>query len=73
MNSRTSATTQANLSIHPRKLEEAGYNEIDESFLDRKPLPPARLTSPGRQTFAAYREAIGRLASGGGPSDNDAT
>lgn len=40
MNSRTLATTQANLSIHPRKLEEAGYDEIDESFLNRKPLPP---------------------------------
>ena len=29
--------TQGNLSVHLRKLEEAGYVAIDKSFLDRKP------------------------------------
>ena len=36
--------TQGNLSIHLRKLEEAGYIAIEKSFLGRKPLTRARLT-----------------------------
>jgi DNA-binding transcriptional ArsR family regulator len=35
--------TQGNLSIQLRKLEEAGYIEIDTSFLGRKPLTQPRL------------------------------
>ena len=53
--------TQGNLSIHLRKLEEAGYIEIEKSFLGRKPLTRARLTASGRNAFAAYLDAIGRL------------
>jgi DNA-binding MarR family transcriptional regulator len=53
--------TQGNLSIHLRKLEEAGYIEIEKSFLGRKPLTRARLTASGRSAFAAYLDAIGRL------------
>ena len=54
-------TTQGNLSIHLRKLEEAGYVAIDKSFLGRKPLTRARLTSAGRKAFAAYLEAMAKL------------
>ena len=43
--------TQGNLSIHLRKLEEAGYVSIDKSFLNRRPLTRARLTPEGRQAF----------------------
>jgi len=53
--------TQGNLSIHLRKLEEAGYISIEKSFLGRKPLTRARLTDAGRQAFAGYLDAIGRL------------
>jgi DNA-binding MarR family transcriptional regulator len=53
--------TQGNLSIHLRKLEEAGYITIEKSFLGRKPLTRARLTDAGRQAFAGYLDAIGRL------------
>jgi DNA-binding MarR family transcriptional regulator len=53
--------TQGNLSIHLRKLEDAGYIAIDKSFLNRKPLTRARLTEPGRQALAAYLEAMARL------------
>jgi DNA-binding MarR family transcriptional regulator len=53
--------TQGNLSIHLRKLEEAGYIAIEKSFLGRKPLTRARLTDTGRQAFAEYLDAIGRL------------
>ena len=53
--------TQGNLSIQLRKLEDAGYIEIDKSFLGRKPLTRARLTSAGRKAFAIYLEAMGKL------------
>lgn len=53
--------TQGNLSVHLRKLEEAGYISIDKSFIDRKPLTRARMTDSGRAAFAAYLEAIARL------------
>jgi DNA-binding MarR family transcriptional regulator len=53
--------TQGNLSIHLRKLEEAGYVAIDKSFLNRKPLTRARLTDEGRNALAAYLEAMAKL------------
>lgn len=57
--------TQGNLSVHLRKLEEAGYVSIDKSFLGRKPLTRARITEQGRAAFAAYLEAIAKLVGGG--------
>ncbi len=54
-------TTQGNLSVHLRKLEEAGYVDIEKSFLDRKPLTRARLTTAGRKAFAAYLETMRKL------------
>ena len=57
--------TQGNLSIQLRKLEDAGYIEIDKSFLGRKPLTRARLTRTGRKAFRNYLEAIGKLVAGG--------
>lgn len=57
--------TQGNLSVHLRKLEEAGYVSIDKSFLDRKPLTRVRMTEQGRAAFAAYLEAIGKLVGEG--------
>jgi DNA-binding MarR family transcriptional regulator len=53
--------TQGNLSVHLKKLEEAGYVAIDKSFRDNKPLTRITLTGEGRSAFAAYLEALGRL------------
>jgi DNA-binding MarR family transcriptional regulator len=53
--------TQGNLSIHLRKLEDAGYVAIEKSFLARKPLTRARLTPAGRAAFARYLDAIAKL------------
>lgn len=61
--------TQGNLSIHLRKLEEAGYVSIDKSFVGRKPLTRVRLTETGRAAFGTYLKAMGQLveqAGGGG-------
>lgn len=54
-------TTQGNLSVHLRKLEEARYVSIEKSFLDRKPRTRARLTRAGRKAFAAYLDAMRKL------------
>jgi len=53
--------TQGNLSIHLRKLEDAGYIKIEKSFLARKPLTRARMTPAGRKAFAVYLAAIAKL------------
>jgi len=57
--------TQGNLSVHLRKLEEAGYVSIDKSFLDRKPLTRVRMTDEGRAAFGAYLDAIAKLVGDG--------
>lgn len=53
--------TQGNLSVHLRKLEEAGFVTIEKSFLGRKPLTRVRITRAGRTAFRAYVQAIAEL------------
>ncbi len=60
-------TTQGNLSVHLRKLEEAGYIAIEKDFLARKPRTQARLTPEGRRAFAAYLETLRGLVNGPTP------
>ena len=55
--------TQGNLSVHLRKLEEAGYVEIIKSFQGRKPLTRAHITPAGRKAFATYLDALSNLVS----------
>ncbi len=57
--------TQGNLSVHLRKLEEAGYVAIEKSFLGRKPLTQIRITQDGRRAFAAYLDALTKVVGGG--------
>ncbi|MFO1013623.1 MAG: transcriptional regulator [Caulobacteraceae bacterium] len=58
--------TQGNLSVHLRKLEDAGYIAIEKSFLDRKPLTRARITPEGRKAFTTYLAAMAKLVEGQG-------
>lgn len=58
--------TQGNLSVHLKKLEEAGYVAIAKSFKDNKPLTRVSITPRGRQAFGAYLEALGGLIGGRG-------
>lgn len=53
--------TDGNLSVHLRKLEDAGYVSIDKSFSGRKPLTRISITPAGRTAFIAYLDAIGKL------------
>jgi len=54
-------TTDGNLSVHLRKLEEAQYVAIDKSFHDRKPRTDVRLTDEGRAAFVRYLDALSGL------------
>jgi len=56
--------TQGNLSVHLKKLDEAGYVAIDKSFQNNKPLTRVSITASGRKAFAAYLEALGGLIGG---------
>ncbi len=53
--------TDGNLSVHLRKLEEAGYIALDKTFVNRKPLTRVRLTDEGRSAFRAYLGELGKL------------
>lgn len=53
--------TQGNLSVHLRKLQDAGYVDIEKSFLNLKPLTRIRITQKGRAAFKAYLEALDKL------------
>jgi len=54
-------TTDGNLSVHLRKLEDAGYVEVSKSFHARKPLTQVRLTPAGQAAFLRYLDAMARL------------
>lgn len=56
--------TDGNLSVHLRKLEEAGYVGVEKTFAGRKPLTRVSLTAAGRAAFIRYLDAMKRLVEG---------
>ena len=53
-----------NLSVQLRKLEAAGYVELEKGFLNNRPLTTARLTAKGRDAFRAYLATLSKLVNG---------
>lgn len=53
---------EGTLSVHMRKLEDAGYVAIEKTYKGRRPLTRIHLTEEGRAAFRAYLDAIARLA-----------
>lgn len=47
-------TTDGNLSVHARKLEDAGYVSCDKRFEGRMPRTDYRLTDDGRAALESY-------------------
>ncbi len=47
-------TTDGNVSVHARKLEEAGYLVCEKSFKGRVPLTEYRITGAGRDALDRY-------------------
>jgi DNA-binding transcriptional ArsR family regulator len=46
--------TDGNLSVHARKLEEAGYVSCEKTFSGRTPRTEYKLTASGRRALAKY-------------------
>jgi len=62
-------TSDGNLSVHARKLEDAEYITCDKSFADRVPKTEYRLTALGRRALERYldhMEALIRATRAGG-------
>ena len=58
---KTFEATDGNLSVHARKLEDAGYIACEKSFEGRVPKTTYRLTASGRralQKYLAHMEAL---------------
>ena len=47
-------TTDGNLSVHARKLEESGYVVCEKTFAGRMPRTEYRLSATGRRAFEKY-------------------
>ena len=54
-------TTDGNLSVHARKLEEAGYVHCTKSFDGRLPKTEFRLSAAGRRALERYLEHMEAL------------
>ncbi len=50
--------TWGNLATHISKLEEAGYVEVEKTFVDKKPYSVIRLTKEGRKAFQEYKSKM---------------
>jgi DNA-binding MarR family transcriptional regulator len=53
--------TDGNLSVHARKLEEAGYVSCTKSFSGRLPKTEYRLTAAGRRALERYLDHMEAL------------
>ena len=54
-------TTDGNLSVHLRKLEEAGFVQVSKTIEGRKPVTRASMTPLGRRAFVDYLDALSGL------------
>jgi len=53
--------TDGNLSVHLKKLEDAGYITVKKEFINRKPKTMYSLTKPGRKAFEAYLDQLEKM------------
>ncbi len=53
--------TDGNLSVHARKLEEAGYVTCTKTFSGRTPRTDYKLTASGRRAFEKYLDHMDAL------------
>jgi DNA-binding transcriptional ArsR family regulator len=54
-------TTDGNLSVHARKLEDAGYVDCVKSFAGRTPRTEYNLTAAGRRALEKYLDHMDAL------------
>jgi DNA-binding MarR family transcriptional regulator len=56
-------TSDGNLSVHARRLEEAGYIKVTKGFAERKPKTEYRLTPKGRRALETYLQQMESILS----------
>ncbi len=54
-------TTDGNISVHARKLEDAGYVTLEKSFKGRMPLTEYKITRDGRKALTRYLDHMEAL------------
>jgi len=54
-------TTDGNISVHARKLEEAGYVTCEKSFKGRLPLTEYKITKDGKKALERYLDHMEAL------------
>jgi DNA-binding MarR family transcriptional regulator len=54
-------TTDGNISVHARKLEDAGYLTCEKSFKGRMPLTEYAITTAGRSALERYLDHMEAL------------
>ena len=57
--------TDGNLGAHLSKLEDAGYIDLEKTFVNKKPKTYVGLTGAGRDTFAEYIKALNKIIESG--------
>ncbi len=55
------ATSDGNISVHARKLEDAGYVTQEKSFKGRMPLTEFKITKEGRAALTRYLDHMEAL------------
>ena len=65
--------TDGNLSVHARKLEEAGYVTCTKSFVNRVPKTEYSLTDAGRRALEHYLDQMEVLISSMRATDESQT
>jgi DNA-binding MarR family transcriptional regulator len=58
-------TTDGNLSVHARRLEQAGYIKVTKGFADRRPRTEYQLTAAGRRAFERYLARMEEIITAG--------
>ena len=58
--------SDGNLSVHLRKLEDAGYVTIEKRFEGKKPVTTACLTDAGREAWIVYLDRMKAMLFGDG-------
>jgi DNA-binding MarR family transcriptional regulator len=61
--------TDGNLSAHLRKLEDAGYVEVEKSFAGRKPQTRLQLTATGRRAWQSWLRQMESLMGAAGAAE----
>ena len=54
-------TSDGNLSIHLKKLDEAGFVSIRKGFVDNKPITTYELTNKGKRSLEIYITRLNKL------------